>query len=72
VELELEHTVVGRPEDMVPPAEVDGGPTAAMEGDNAAGLSEGCRLGGTWAECLYNGELTSTGVHHLLEVSGII
>jgi hypothetical protein len=50
-ELEVEQPAVGRPEDMVPPAEVDGGSTAMMEGDHMAGLTEGCRPGGTWVEC---------------------
>jgi hypothetical protein len=49
-ELEVEQPAVGRPEDMVPPAEVDGGSTAMMEGGHMAGLTEGCRPSGIWAE----------------------
>jgi hypothetical protein len=35
MELEVEQTTVDRLEDVVPPAEVDGGPTAMMEGGHA-------------------------------------
>jgi hypothetical protein len=51
VELEVQQTAMGRQEDVVPTAELDDGPTAVMEGERAAGLSEGCRPAGTWAEC---------------------
>jgi hypothetical protein len=49
-ELKVEQPIVGRPKDMRPPAEVDGGTTTEMEGDHVAGLTEECRPGGTWAE----------------------
>jgi hypothetical protein len=48
--LEVEQTVVGRPKGMVPPAEVDGGPTTAMEWDRAVGLTMEYRPADTWAE----------------------
>jgi hypothetical protein len=38
---------MGRLEDMGPPVEVDGGSTAATEGDHVAGLKAECRPGGT-------------------------
>jgi hypothetical protein len=46
-ELEVEYSTAGRLEDMGPPAEVDGGSTAMMEGDQVAGLKAECRPGGT-------------------------
>jgi hypothetical protein len=49
-ELEVEQPAMGRLEDVGPPAEVDGGSTAVMEGDHTAGLKAECRPGGTWAE----------------------
>jgi hypothetical protein len=49
-ELGLEQPAAGRLEDVGPPAEVDGGSTAKMEGDHVAFLKEECRPGGTWAE----------------------
>jgi hypothetical protein len=50
VELEVDQPAEGRPDDVGPPAEVDGSSTAKLEGDHKAGLKEECRLGGTWAE----------------------
>jgi hypothetical protein len=46
----VEQTAVGRPEDVVPPVEVDGGSSTMMEVDHVAGLMEGCRPGGTWTK----------------------
>jgi hypothetical protein len=48
-ELEVEQAATGRLEDVGPPAEVDGGSTAAMEGNHAAGLKAKCRPADTWA-----------------------
>jgi hypothetical protein len=45
----VEQPAASRLEDVGPPAEVDGGSTAKMEGDHMAGLKE-CRPGGTWME----------------------
>jgi hypothetical protein len=45
----VEQTATGRPEGVVPPPKVDGGPTAVTEGDHTASLMDECRLGGTWA-----------------------
>jgi hypothetical protein len=50
-ELEVEQLALGRLEDVGPPAEVDGGSTAASKGDHVAGLKVECRLGSTWEEC---------------------
>jgi hypothetical protein len=50
VELEVEQPAAGRLEDVGPPTEVDGDSTTETEGDHVAGLKEGCRPGGTWAE----------------------
>jgi hypothetical protein len=50
--LEVEQPVVGRLEDVGPPAEVDGGSTTVTERDHAAGLMAECRPGGTWVERL--------------------
>jgi hypothetical protein len=49
-ELEVEQPAMGRREDVEPPAEVDGGSTAAMKGGHVAGLKAECRLCGTWAK----------------------
>jgi hypothetical protein len=46
----VEQAIAGRPKDVVPAAEVDGGPIAATEGDRVAGLPMECRPCGTWAE----------------------
>jgi hypothetical protein len=50
VELEVEQTAMGRLEDMGPPAEVVSGSTTEIDGDHMVGLTEECRLGGTWVE----------------------
>jgi hypothetical protein len=41
---------MGRLEGVGPPTKVDGDSTAEIEGDNMAGLKEGCRPGGTCVE----------------------
>jgi hypothetical protein len=46
----VEQTAAVRLEGVVPFAEVDGGSTTVMEGDHTAGLTEGCRPGGTLVE----------------------
>jgi hypothetical protein len=46
----VEPPAAGRWEDMGPPAEEDGGSTAAMKGDHVDVLKAECRLGDTWAE----------------------
>jgi hypothetical protein len=46
----MEQPATGRLEDVVPPAEVDGGSTATMEGGHVASLKAECRTGGTWAD----------------------
>jgi hypothetical protein len=46
-ELEVERPAAGRLEDVGPPAEVDGGSTAAMEGHHVVGLKVECRPDGT-------------------------
>jgi hypothetical protein len=46
----VEQPAAGTSEDVVPPAEVDGGSTTETEGDHMAALTEGHRPGGTWVE----------------------
>jgi hypothetical protein len=41
---------MGGLEGVGPPTKVDGDSTAEIEGDNMAGLKEGCRPGGTYVE----------------------
>jgi hypothetical protein len=43
MKLEVEQLLAGRMEGVGPPAEVDSGSTAEMEGDHVAGLMEECR-----------------------------
>jgi hypothetical protein len=50
MELEVEQSSMSRLEGMGPPAEVDSDSTTETEGDHMAGLKEGCRPSGTWAE----------------------
>jgi hypothetical protein len=46
----VEQPTAGRLGGVGPLAEVDGDSTIEMEGDHVAGLKEGCRPSGTWAE----------------------
>jgi hypothetical protein len=46
----VEQTIVGGLKGVVPPVEVNGGSTAAMEGDDTTALTEGFRPCGTWVK----------------------
>jgi hypothetical protein len=48
--LGVEQPAMGRLEDVVPPAKVDGGSTTEMEGKHVAGLKEERRPCDSWVE----------------------